>query len=423
MPATNQFDRKLTAVLKALNKGVNGPSAMEKISKDFLAIRSRIVDPMLGPILDDLFKSLSTSAGQVSKPELAKTVDVVRALCTRQFVSSAAFLFAKWRDLIASQSLDTILPLAPDAASFEVWRKASASPTREIENQLMAVPTVTYATAGADWLLLRVPPEKLLALLELFLTRQPRPKYLPAWSEALTTALQKDNRSALLRIILADPSMTEDRLSALAEVTRGNPVLMKAAIDALPQMLTAADPSLAAVPFVRQLFVNLISTTGTERQFVSASLARLGTGILLHHAIGSSGTEALDFIQQATSQLRGATRDAEIQSRTWVLENLDEEKTPTDGRLHITLDGARRFAVAFEKAAQDFPAIDILAMTARNLGLSPIGGVGNTVPYDPLQHEDTEGGMLPGDPALIESQGWAHSENVILRARVRKTTG
>ena len=350
-------------------------------------------------------------------------ISVVRVLCDRQLPASAAFLFAAWRDRVESLSLDAVLPLSPDPASFEIWRKASAQPAKEIEQQLLVTPATTYATAGADWLLLRVPPDKQLPLLDLFLTRQSRPKYLPPWSEALSLALQKDKRGALLRAVLHNPWPTEDRIAALAEVIRDNAVLMKTVIDALPQILTSKEPPPGAMALVRQLFANLVRTTDTARQFASASLARLGTGILLHHTIGPCATEALVFIQQTARQLRGATRGSELQLRTWVLESLQEEKTPTDGRLHVTLDGARRFAVAFEKAAQDFPTADILAMTARNLGLTPIGTLGNHVSYDPLQHEDVDGGMIPGDPALIDSQGWMHGENVILRARVRKTKG
>jgi hypothetical protein len=420
MPTANPADKKLAGILKVFIKGTKEAPARQKVEKDFQAVRSRVADTVLGAVLDSLFRSLSAPADQSKKPEAAQATATVRALYDRQFVLSAAVLFIIWQDVLSVLPLESILPVTPNEASFEVWRKTSASPAKEIEQRLLASPAATYVTAGADWLLLRVPPEKQLALLELFLTRQPRPNNLPVWSEALAIALQKDKRGALFRAILRNSWPAEDRISALVEVIRGNPVLMKAVIDALPQILTAKEPPSSAMVMVRQLFVDLTVTTYTARQFATASLARLGTGILLHHDIGPCAREALVFIQQTARQLRGATRDADTQSRTWVLENLREEMSPADGRLHITLDGARRFAIAFEKAAQDFPAAEILAMTARNLGLTPIGAMGQTVSYDPLQHEDVDSGMIPGESVFIESQGWSHGENVILRARVRK---
>lgn len=423
MPTTNSFDRKLAAVLKSLKKGVKDATAREKIGKDFHAVRSRVVDAGFGGLLDGLFKALAAPVDQQVAPDVADCFTTIRALCDRQFSNAAGCLFFGWREIIAKQPLDTVLPVAPDAASFEIWRKAASWPAKEVEQTLLAAPATTYITAGADWLLPRISPEKQLALLDLLLTRQPRPKHLPAWSEALANALQKDKRAALLQFVLQNPWPDQDRVVALAEVVRGNPVLMKPTIDALPEILTAKAPPPAAIPFVRHLFQNLIATANTERQFMTASLARLGTGILLHHAIGPCAFEALAFVAEAASQLRGVTRDPELQARTWVLEDLTEHPAPSDARLHITLEGARRFSVAFEKAAQDFPAADILAMTARNLGLVPIGIAGKAVTFDPLQHEDVDGGMVPGDSASVESQGWTHGNNVILRARVRKAKG
>jgi hypothetical protein len=423
MPTTNPFDRKMTAVLKSLSKGIKGVPAREKVGKDFHAVRSRVMDATLGPIFDDLFKSFSAPADQRVKPDQAQAVTVIRALCDRQFVSSAAFLFACWRDLVASQPFDAVLQLAPDAASFEVWRKASARPLKEIIEQLLVAPATNYATAGADWLLLRVPPEKQIKLLDFFLMRQPRPKYLPTWAEALALALQKDKRGALLRVVLGHPWSDENRIVNLAEVIRGNVALMKAVIDVLPQILTSKEPPPGAVALVRQLFANLITTTDTERQFASASLARLGTGILLQNATNNSATEVLRFIHQAASQLRGATRVAEVQSQTWVLENLRQEDKPADGTICLNLNGARHIAVGFEKARQGLNANAVLSMTAKNLGMSAIGAKGEQVVYNPLQHEDTHGGIMPGETVEITEPGWTFRNSVVLRALVVRAVG
>jgi hypothetical protein len=423
MSTTNPFDRKLAGVLKSLSKGIKDAPVSDKIGKDFHAIRSRVVDSDLGRIFDDLFRNLSAPAEQRLKPDQTQAIAMIRALCDRQYVSSAAFLFAGWRDLVSPLPLEDVLSLAPDSPSFESWQKASGQPVKEVAEKLLIEPATIYPTAGADWLLFRIPPEKQILLLDLFLTRQPRPKFLPNWSEALALALQKDKRGELLRTLLRHPWPDENRILALAEVYRGNPALMKGVIDALPALLTSKEPPAGTMRLVRNLFVNLVSTRDTERQFASASLARLGTGILLHHAIGPVAMETLEFIQQTTHQLRGTTRDTETQSRTWVLDCLQGPPPPPDGRLQITLDGALQFAIAFEKAAQDFPAAAILSMTAQNLGLTNIGELGQTVSYDPLQHEDVDRGMIPGDPAVIESQGWLHGENVILRSKVRKQKG
>jgi len=275
-------------------------------------------------------------------------------------------------------------------------------------------------TAGADWLLLHAPPESQLPLLDLFLTRQSRPKYLPTWSGSLALALQKDKRGGLLHFILRHSWSTEDRIASLAEVIRLNPGLMKVTIDALPEILTAKETPPAAMMFVRRLFVNLTATTDLDRQFATVSLARLGTGILLHYPLGPFALEALEFIQQSARQLRGVTRDAELQSRTWILESLQAEKNTADGGLQITFDGARRFAVAFDKARQGLSTADLLSTTAKNLGLTIINAKGEQVPYNPLEHEDSQGGIRPGEVVMVMEPGLKYQNTVVLRALVSK---
>lgn len=420
MPALNQFDRKLSAVLKSLSKGIKDAAARDKVGKDFLSVRSRVVDASFGQILDDLFKSFSAAPEQRVKPEQAQAVTVIRALCDREFVSSAAFLFAGWRDQVVSMPLDAVLPLAPDAASFEIWRKASAQPAKEIEQRLLAAPSPTYLTAGADWLLLHAPPESQLPLLDLYLMRQSRPKHLPTWSEAIALALQKDKRGELLHFILRHSWPREDRITTLAEVIRLDTGLMQVSIDALPEILVAKDTPTAAMTFVRRLFANLTATTDLDRQFATVSLARLGTGILLHHPLGPCALEALEFIQQSARQLRGLTRDAELQSRTWILESLHAEKATAEGGLQITFDGARRFAVAFDKARQGLSAADLLSTTAKNLGLIIINAKAEQVPYNPLEHEDSQGGIRPGEVVMVLEPGLKFQNTVVLRALVGK---
>src|SRR5205085_193934 len=92
-----------------------------------------------------------------------------------------------------------------------------------------------------------------------------------------------------------------------------------------------------------------------------------------------------------------------------------------DGRLHVTIEGARHVALALDKATQGFAASELLSVTARNVGLTPIGMDGEMLSYDPLRHEDLEGGLLPGDPVRIERIGWAYGRDVVLRAKVKRT--
>jgi len=143
---------------------------------------------------------------------------------------------------------------------------------------------------------------------------------------------------------------------------------------------------------------------------------------LLHPTTtGPAAKEALAFIKESVRQLRGVTRHASLQSQTWVLETLEDEKSTGDGGLQITFDGARRFAVAFEKVRQGSSAADLLSTTAKNLGLSIINAKGEQAPFNPLEHEDSQGGIRPGDLVLVLEPGLKYQNTVVLRALVRRT--
>jgi len=62
-------------------------------------------------------------------------------------------------------------------------------------------------------------------------------------------------------------------------------------------------------------------------------------------------------------------------------------------------------------------------VTARNLGLLPIGKKGEAVSFNPLQHEDVDGGLVPGAAAVIEEGGWAVRQEALIRAKVKRAQG
>ena len=317
-------------------------------------------------------------------------------------------------------SLEQILTDTPDVISFSRWIKASKTPPKEIEKQLFAQPNQVYQTIGMDWLLIHSKPENLLPFLELLLARHPRPKFLFPWSEALQAGLKKDKRGKLLALLLRHSWHAENWIMALCHVIRTNRNLFKETIDLLPAILCRKEKAVFAVDFVNALFDSVISAVGEEREFFTAELARLGTGILCTDRRTQISDDVLAVVQKKTRQLCNLTNNQDLKSRTWALENLSEESKPVDGKICITSQGARYIARAFEEAEQGFSAKEILTVAARNLGLSPIGKKGEAIIYNPIQHEDTVGGLLPGQTVLIEEEGWTLNQETVVRAKVKK---
>lgn len=420
MISVNPIDRKLMTILKALLKGPFDGPKREKVGKEFRDVRARVVDAELGRILDDVFAEYSGPPGNRTDPTLEQTAKRLGALRARGLVETAAFLFAQSAAIMAMLKLDEVLPLAPDVTSFELWRKVVKVSAIEIETRLLADLSSVYVTAGADWLLLRAKPEQLMPLFEMLLCGTERPNSLATGAEALAPTLKKDKRGILLEKILHHTWPDKSSLAKLAEAVRLNRTLLKMAVEKLPPILCKKDAPETGLLFTQELFGQIHSTQGTEREFVTAALARLGCGILLQERRGPVAEAILGAVAQTVKRLRNVTREEALRQRTWVFENLNADNESVISEAHVTITGARYLALAFEKAGQGFAANDILSVTARNLGLKPIGNQGEAANYNPIQHEDMEGGMLPGDAAHIAEPGWALGADVVVRAKVKK---
>lgn len=413
----NSLDRKLATVFKAAIK------SRKSDSKKLQEILRNVVNQDLAKTIERTLSEISRPATEQQKPETTEATELLRYLLDRGFKETSAVIFIAWLDLLNGLRLERVLPIAPTALCLDKWIKATKSSAQEVELYLLVQPNQTYTTVGADWLLGRPKPGAALPLFDFFLARQPRPEYLLPWNEALMVALKKDKRGDLLVSVLRQPWPNQDRIVSLIEIIRSNRALFKIIVDLLPIILVRKESDASIVKFVSLLFDTSIVTECSERKFVTTALARLGTGILLADRRTSNSDAVLTVISKTTRQLRNLTKGEAAQSDTWVLENLNSEEQPVGGTLCINLQGARYIALAFEKADQGFTAKDILAVTARYLGLIPIGKKGESVFYDPLQHEDVDGGLLPGASVIILESGWVFNGEAVMRAKIKKLQG
>lgn len=413
----NLADKKAAAIFTLLLKGEAESARREKAIEDFHSLRKKSPTPEVGAVLADLFSTIATIPPERTAPDHAPLLKQLRILSDAGFVQTTGVLLREWRSSVAALPLEDVLPLLGDVPALELWRRFAKMSVRELENRLLLDLPRTYASAGADWLLLHGKPETLAPLLELFLDRQPRPRNVPQWGGAIAHASKKDKRGTLLDTVLRQKWADDGRIKSFGEVVRADRALLRSTVDLLPAILAKKGPFPAAALFVGAIFDSVATTTGAEREFVTACLARLLTGILLADRRSIEAGEILTIGGRVSRQLRNLTRDESTRQRTWVFENLAE---PEESEGQVTLIGARHLAVALEKAEQGFEALDVLTAVLRNLGLAPIGKKGEGVSYSPLSHEDLSGGMLPGDAAVIEKPGWSHGGEVVVRAKTKK---
>jgi hypothetical protein len=326
-----------------------------------------------------LFEEHSSPTSSSPTPTFDEVAATLSELRSRAFSDSAAILFCHWKTVLAGRDLQSILPVTPDVSCLETWRKTSGLSEKDLESQLLTHVIDSYATVGADWVLTHSKPEQSLVIWEFILGRKERPRHLPTWSISAAAALAEDTRGDLLEYLLRHTWR-----------------------------------------LLEELIGPLDSTEGAEREFITVSLARLGTGILLGDCKGEPATSALDLIDQSVNRLRNPTQDQATKSRTWILENLGQRTKGPDGNAHVTKEGSYHLSLAFEMVSQGLTAKDVLTATAQNLGMTPLGRKGEAILFDPRNHQDLDGGMLPGDDAVIEEPGWLLGKELIARAKVRR---
>jgi hypothetical protein len=412
------LDKKMAAIIKALQKLGVAEAKRPPLVSELRMLRECINGIRMGGHAEKILTALLTKPEVFSVPPTSDAILVVRELLDQRFIEIAAALFEQWRELFREVPFAEVIQVAPDAKALESWRKAVGMRSEEMEERLLADLSAAYETAGADWLLLRGKPGRSLPILRFYLGRHIRPKHLPQWADAIADRFSHDRRGVLLGCLLSVALNHRNEIEALAGVIRTNHPLLLTVIDLMPRIVTRRNASPSVLDFVREIFAPVIESQGSDRELLTAALARLGSGVLLERS-GGQTKACLEFVQQTSRRLRNVTREEDLRAQTWVLENLCEDDLPNDAGLHITIDGARQLALAMDKAQHGFDAKEILAVAARNLGLVPIGKKGEKVDFLPIRHQDVEGGMLPGDKALIEEAGWSYQDDVIVRAKVK----
>ena len=413
------YDRRLAAAFKALAKPSPSTADQQKSRKILDDVQARIPDPAFRQALDSSFQAVAAFSDQTKRQTAREYLSLLQALNARALPATAEILFSTALDALKDLDAESLLQPAPTPKCVELWLKASGTPKKVLQERLLANPEWAYATAGCDWFFRKGDTRNAAPLLLHLLSQERRPEHLPSWEEVLTLALQRDKKGILMETVLLQHPNHQQAIPSLVTVALKDRFLLKATMDVLPTLFSRKTFSGQPVEFLRRLLDQAVATQADSRRSGSANIARLATGILLEGRLSGPAQEALEAIQTATRRLRRMTFDATLKADTWLIECLgDVSQDEPDGQVHITRKGARHLAIAFEKASQGFGAYEILAVTARNLGMAPTGKMGDKVAYNPLNHADLKGGIIPGETVVVVEPGWLLKDEMVIRAKV-----
>lgn len=406
-----KIDPKIVGWLKLTTDFPASDSAQAKLRSGLPLIKGEMESPEQRRWLDDVAQILATPIDDLAN-YWWRTIREAHAL---GFPKTAAYLTKLTLPRLAQLPLELVAHDLPDGVSLEAWRKAASVAPETLRDFFLSRPAETLAGAGVEWLLAKIAPIELAPLFRAALS----PNGGAGTAELLLPYLKVDPKGKRLEAVLAAIDEDEPGLKALARSLRQASVVRLAVLDSLGWVAQSKRPRLALANLVGLLFEESYSGAAPGRRAYCGELARLLSGLLMAAKLSPAGLALLDKINEIADHLRNTTRDPKLLEVTWAPEHLGR---PTEASgTYVTLDGARRWALAYEDAVRAGAALGVLEALGLNLGLGRIAEIGQPLSYSPLRHEDVSGGLLPNDPAVAVTCGWHYNQRPIIRAKVKKT--
>jgi hypothetical protein len=412
-------DKKLARVLKELSKtGAKGGN-ISQVMRPLNELIADAFDPALKSAIVRLSQALQTPADQSAQLTPEDAAALLRSLQDNGLPNSAAVTFAALIPALKNLDLETVLPLTPNVRCLAAWAKGARLPKKALETKILTNPELAWSTPALDWYIENASPHRAPTFLSDLLTKRPRPNHLSQWDELLPGPIKDAKGGPLLQAILEDQSRDQNQLDTLAALAISKPDLSHHLADLLPDLLDGPCAR-QALAFTRLFLEHAALAPQHQLPTLAAAIARLATGLLVNGEPSDAHAQALASIRETMARLKISITDEELRTRVWILEPIKAAAERLTDNQNLTLIGARYLAVAFEKARQGFAAKVVLSMTAKNLGMTALGAAGERTTYNPLHHQDTKGGIMPGESVEVTDPGWLFRNSVVLRATVAR---
>lgn len=408
------IDSKISKVLKLLCKQ---PLDVEKSEQARRQLNDLLAKLRSSELMKSLRWAIEPAVNKPMQTDKASLLESSIAARNAGLPQTAAVLLAAYFEAGGELDSENALQVSSNAEALELWRKKSTTTAKQLEHDLLGDLPGIYATAGVEWLLEYGDVKKLCPLFLRLLRCDSRPNYLPNWQHTLTDVLLNDGKGTRLEAILRSCD-SSDLGKPLAKVAIQTNVIVPV-LDQLAR-LAASRATIPGIPILIDEIIRLaFDADGSERERLSAALTRFVGGVALLSENSSQAEEVLSQIERANRKLKTAVSSSDSTRKIWLASRYPDKQEVPSGKPQLTIEGALNIAMAFRKAAEGFGTVEILTFTAKNLGMSPFGTVGENVVFNPFQHEDVVGGLLRGDQATIAESGWKLGNEIAMRAKVK----
>lgn len=285
---------------------------------------------------------------------------------------------------------------------------------------LQKQPDLASGGAGLPWVVSKAKIEHLFPLLSFIFAERSESSDPQRTSELRVKFLSRDKTGKGISEVLVRISEGELVPESLIDGLRSCPEAAAVFVRILPKLLSK-NVGAHAVSALEHWLPCLPEISRPKRAVVSGALAVL-SGTLLLKPKRNALEETLFLLVTSAMEQMSLQIGADV-SGLWGLFRMGEKPLRGGSAQFITAEGARLLIESMEKLEDErYSPSEVCTALAINLGLALTNQLGDKVIYDPKQHDDSVGGLLRGQPAVVLRSGWRFKDATLLKTKVKSET-
>jgi hypothetical protein len=424
--AEKALDKKLQSILKSCAAAGSSGSVSEKekaanLVSSFCSSFSDLEFLTLVKTLTNFY--LTRRRMKEIGQELEFPMEGFLQLGHNGFSEAAGFGFSDQKEALAALPIGRILEGGVPAKTLGAVAKGKKEISAAALDYFAKNPDAADTSSAADWIFSTATPKQLLPFLMLLFSKKQRKAYLRSYIDLAGDCLGKDKSALLLKECLSAISIGNLNIQDLLR-------LMLSRSDIAVQFIQSIGNSLAeehtpvALQLLDELLQNLLQYDTKDRLIISASLATLGSQVLLQKIKKPQGEHILALLVAARMKL--LKMPADLRKGIWVfieLNEIDIRDAKNSPNELISIEGAEFFTDLLQEKISDSKVRESIETVAFNIGIKSISLTAESVFFNPDLHEDTVGGLFRNDQVIVLTPGWSLGDHALVRAKVKPYNG
>jgi len=428
----SDLDRTIFRALKAAAKHDGTSRSRDKAENSLRTALEEIKSESLASSVSEIHGYLlGRRRLKETGAELNPPLTLLSEMISSDFTKSVELGFLEMLADVSEIPASMVIALAPTPKAIDAWVKRPTKAeeisgrTEELLQSALESPETAIQSGLGLWVVEKIPIQQLLKTLPLFQAARAQ-KHFPAERrrELLHSALLRDREGTFLLRYLQDVAQTDEDARSLVADIRSSSRVAEKVIENLPQALLG-DEAGRLGDLTVSLFGRIREWKEPARYRANGEMVTL-FGKLLAEDAGSPGLDVAKagladlFREWDTTEAKDS--DEIPSSVLWIVreagKNCSGSEPDAESENSLSIEQAKHIGIALEKSRSERQTLGVVEAMAANLGMDYFGSEDEEAEFDPDLHEDTVGGILPGETVTIIYSGWKLGDEVILRAPV-----